>query len=168
VEPGDCQLYCLQPIQRAPGTAEVVWQFRHRLKHAVRRRVIYLFMAARRLLTKPHDPATTSERTSPMQPGDRVRVRSSREIFETLDAEGGLQGCGFMEGMARYCGTEQTVLKQMRRFLDETDYRVKRVRGTTYLLEGVMCEGTVDWGPCDRSCLFFWREEWLERLEEPK
>jgi hypothetical protein len=168
VESGECQLYCLQPIQRAPGRLDVIWQFRHRLKHAIRRRVTYLLTVARRSLTKPHDRAKTPERTSPLQPGDRIRVRSNREILETLSAGGDLQGCGFMEGMVRYCGTEQTVLKQMRRFLDETDYHVKRVRGTTYLLEGVMCEGTVDWGPCDRSCLFFWREEWLERLGEPR
>lgn len=164
----ECQLYCLQPIQRAPGTAEGVLQFRHRLKHAVRRRVVYFFTVVRRLLSKPRDPATTSAASHPLQPGDRVRVRSHREILDTLSDQGDLEGCGFMDGMARYCGTGQTVLKQMRRFLDETDYRVKRVRGTTYLLEGVMCEGTVDWGPCDRSCFFFWREEWLERLGDPQ
>jgi hypothetical protein len=29
-----------------------------------------------------------------------------------------------------------------------------------------MCQGTKDFGRCDRSCFFFWREEWLEKLGE--
>ena len=33
------------------------------------------------------------------------------------------------------------------------------------LLDGVMCQGTADFGSCDRSCFFFWREEWLEKID---
>jgi len=31
----------------------------------------------------------------------------------------------------------------------------------------VYCQGTPDLGRCDRSCFYFWREEWLEKLDEP-
>lgn len=164
MEPNECQLHSLQHIQLPLSRTEVLWQFRHRLKHMVRRRLRYLSIVARKLVRTRHVLSATATEKSALQPGDRVRVRSRDEVLDTLDGGGMLEGCGFMEEMSRFCGTQQTVLKQMRQFLDETDYRVKRVRGRTYLLEGVMCAGTANWGPCDRSCFYFWREEWLEPL----
>ena len=99
-----------------------------------------------------------------LQAGDTVRVRSREEIERTLNYWHQLRGCTFMPEMARYCGTVQRVLKPMARFVDERDLRVKRARGIV-LLEGVLCGGTADFGPCDRACHLFWREEWLERIE---
>jgi hypothetical protein len=71
-----------------------------------------------------------------------------------------------MEEMWCHCGTIQRVYKRVERFMDERDYLVKRCKGIV-LLEGVMCEGTTDFGPCDRSCFYFWKEEWLEKLHDP-
>ena len=71
-----------------------------------------------------------------------------------------------MPEQEQYCGTTQRVHKRMERFVDERDLRVKRTKGII-LLEGVMCQGTADFGSCDRSCFYFWREEWLEKIEEP-
>jgi hypothetical protein len=98
-----------------------------------------------------------------LEAGDQVRVRSREEIGATLDRWGYLQGCGFLDEMAAYCGTTQKVLKRVERFIDERDYRLKKASGIV-LLEGVMCPGTSTTGRCDRSCLFFWRDEWLEKL----
>jgi hypothetical protein len=98
-----------------------------------------------------------------LQPGDLVRVRSLEEIQATLDRWNKLRGCGFMPEMAPYCGTTQRVLKPVRRFVDERDRQAKKARGIV-LLEGAICQGTADFGPCDRSCYFFWREEWLEKI----
>jgi hypothetical protein len=50
------------------------------------------------------------------------------------------------------------------KFLDERDYLMKKCKGMV-TLDGVLCEGTIDFGACDRGCFFFWREEWLEKLE---
>jgi len=55
----------------------------------------------------------------------------------------------------------------VQRFLDERDYRVKKARGIV-LLEGLTCEGTRDYGPCDRNCYYFWREEWLVGNDLPE
>ena len=99
-------------------------------------------------------------------PGVRVRVRSLEEIQNTLNSFKELKGCAFLEDMQQYCGSEQRVLKVMERFLDERDYQVKKAKGIV-LLEGVYCQGTPVFGRCDRSCLLFWREEWLEMIEEP-
>ena len=64
--------------------------------------------------------------------------------------------------MSKYCDTTQRVLKRMERFVDERDYKVKKSNGIV-LLEGLNCQGTTDFGRCDRNCFFFWREEWLEK-----
>jgi hypothetical protein len=101
-----------------------------------------------------------------LKSGDLVRVRSLEEIQATLGAFKELKGCAFLEEMKQYCGSQQKVLKAMERFLDERDYQVKKTSGIV-LLEGVYCQGTPVFGRCDRSCLLFWREEWLERLTGP-
>ncbi len=99
-----------------------------------------------------------------LQAGDWVMVRPLAEIQKTLNPFKELKGCAFLEDMKQYCGTQQRVLKVMERFLDERDYQVKKTKGIV-LLEGVYCQGTPVFGPCDRSCLSFWREEWLEKIE---
>ena len=114
---------------------------------------------------KPVKPARVIHNPSLeyLQTGDRVRVRLQEEIESTLNNGHQLKGCTFMPEMAAYCGTEQRVLKAMRRFVDERDLRVKKSSGIV-LLEGLMCQGTADFGSCDRSCFYFWREEWLEKI----
>jgi hypothetical protein len=109
------------------------------------------------------------EDAAPAQPeklkaGDWVRVRSWEEIQPMLDPFQETSGCAFLEDMRKYCGTQQRVFKSMERFLDERDYKVKKVRGVI-LLENVICGGTPAFGRCDRSCFLFWREEWLEKID---
>lgn len=98
-----------------------------------------------------------------LQAGDQVRVRTYEEIEHTLNSSRQCKSCSFMGEMARYCGMEQRVLKPVRRFVDERDASVHKASGIV-LLEGVMCQGTADYGACDRSCFYFWREEWLEKI----
>jgi hypothetical protein len=97
--------------------------------------------------------------------GDFVRVRSLEEINSTLDPFKELKGCAFLPEMHQYCGTVQRVFKSMQHFLDERDYKLKRTRGMI-LLENNFCNGTPVFGKCDRSCLLFWREEWLEKIND--
>jgi hypothetical protein len=98
-----------------------------------------------------------------LKAGDMVRVRSREEILETLGSWGDFKGCAFMPEMWSYCGTSQRVLKPVRRFVDERDYQVKQCKGLI-ILDGVMCQGTATFGQCDRSCFYFWREEWLTKV----
>ncbi len=97
--------------------------------------------------------------------GDRVRVRSREEIQAMLNPFKELKGCAFLPDMWRFCRSEQRVLQVMERFLDERDYKVKKVKGLV-LLENVICRGTPVFGRCDRCCHFFWREEWLEKVDD--
>lgn len=103
----------------------------------------------------------TNER---LKSGDVVRIRSLSEIRATLDSEGRLKGCRFMPEMEQYCGSVQRVFKPLERFLNEFDYTIRQSNGMV-LLENLFCQGVVEAGRCDRSCFFFWRMEWLEKME---
>jgi hypothetical protein len=172
-----CQLPCLAQV--AEGRAELppeslarkaklfvrrnVSPTRERAMRSYTNDLMNRFAELRGEPTKPTAPAEALAATN-LQAGDVVRVRTKEEIEATLNHWKQLKGCGFMPELEPYCGTTQRVLKRMERFVDERDLRVKRTKGIV-LLEGVLCEGTADFGTCDRSCYLFWREEWLEKIE---
>jgi hypothetical protein len=154
-------------LAESPESLEILWQRRNRIRRAVKRRWIYFrnfFSDIIYSRTPPFGRVVESEETRGLKAGDRVMVRSAAEIQQTLDRWNSVKGCSFMEEMWPYCGTEQTVLKEVKRFLDERDYLIKKC-SRIVILDGVMCQGTRDFGACDRSCFFFWREEWLEKVK---
>jgi len=178
MKPYECQIPCLKSISE--GNAHMGPQsLRKRLSVALRRQlspstkqlikrhsnrlIDWLHVAAGGSATSPRLP--TSSKTAGFKAGDLARVRSREEIEATLDHWGQLKGCSFMPEMWPYCDTVKRVLKPMDRFFDERDYNLKRTRGIV-LLEGTMCQGTALFGRCDRSCFFFWREEWLEKVAD--
>jgi hypothetical protein len=69
--------------------------------------------------------------------------------------------------MYEYCGKELRVAKVVNRFFDEARWRMLKA-GNMVLLEGVHCDGSSisDTQGCDRMCFYFWRTEWLEKIEE--
>jgi hypothetical protein len=174
-----CQICCVQRMSAPIGEAGVVQQsLRQRLKLMLKRRLNprakrSLKVHSKRIIDRflkltgrskvPLVPATNSTTTS-LKAGDLVRIRSREEIQATLDYWKELKGCLFFPEMWAYCGTTQRVLKPVRRIVDERDYQVKKCKGVV-LLEEAICEGTELFGSCDRSCFFFWREEWLEKID---
>jgi hypothetical protein len=169
----DCQIPCLRGVAEGWATTPPT-SLARRIKLFVRRRLSpaqeRIFKArtnqvmnwVARWRGTSTRPVILPDKAAPFAAGDLARVRSREEIETTLNHWHQLKGCTFMPEMVQYCGTEQRVLKLLRRFVDERDLRVKRATGIV-LLEGVYCQGTADFGPCDRSCQLFWREEWLER-----
>jgi hypothetical protein len=113
--------------------------------------------------TKPAGPSAHIQ-SIPLKAGDLVRVRSLHEIEATLNHSRRLKGCSFPPEMEQYCDTTQRVMKPVERFVDERDYRVLRIKGVV-LLDGLTCQGIGSIGRCDRNCYFFWREEWLEKID---
>jgi hypothetical protein len=158
-----CQIYCLDKISENLSLKEILWQKKNRLKRIIKRRWFFLKNLLNRLMVSNKMATLEISGLKNLKPGDWVIVKSKEEIKETLNNWNQLKGCAFMEEMWPYCGTKQRVLKRVERFLDERDYLVKKCKGIV-LLEGVMCQGTKDFGPCDRSCFYFWREEWLEKI----
>jgi hypothetical protein len=143
------------------GDVERLWQKRNRIKRAVKRRVIFWAHCIRNLRTRQNIIANTNINiSSELNPGDLVLVQTKEEIYKTLDNWNRLKGCTFMEEMWIYCGTKQRIFKRVEKFLDERDYVLKKC-ANIYLLNDVICNGTKDFGRCDRSCYLFWRKEWL-------
>ena len=175
----DCQIPCLQQIAAGNGDMPNRSLLRQ-LKLLVRRQLspsrereikkttdsfINWFNVKTGRVPKPSPAVATPAALSHLQAGDLVRVKSQVEIAATLNNWRQLKGCTFMPEMALFCGTTQRVLKPMQRFVDERDLRAKKCSGIV-LLEAAICQGTADFGPCDRSCFLFWREEWLEPISD--
>lgn len=174
----DCQIPCLESVAEgiADGPPEsfirsIKLKIRRRLKPDIERKFKnssndWLNWLCKLLgrSSKPLASAVNNDKQK-LKAGDWVRVLSREEIEATLNHWGQVKGCAFMPEMGKYCRTIQRVLKPMNRFVDERDLRVKKSSGII-LLEGVMCEGTAEFGSCDRSCFVFWREEWLEKIDK--
>jgi hypothetical protein len=98
--------------------------------------------------------------------GDWVEVRSAREIAETLDDDGTLEGLPFMHEMAAYCGGTYRVLRVAEKACVEYpgfSYKIRSFRGDDVLiLKGLRCDGEQHDG-CGRACVFFWKTAWLRR-----
>ena len=162
-----CQIRCLQTMAEPMGRVSVFLQRFKRLRRALLRRWRYIVNWSHgtghaRARTLPNEAERS--RIGILKPGDLVRVRSKEEIQGTLNKWNQLKGCSFLEEMWSYCGTNQRVFKRVEKFLDERDYLVKRCKSVV-LLEGVICEGSKDFGPCDRSCFYFWNEQWLDKID---
>jgi len=164
----NCQLHSL-PIMAAPiSVLGKLIQLQNRLKRIMKRRLNFLMNVlshtfnSKTRLPGPDDAEKIAAVTN-LKPGDVVQVKSPQEIKATLNRWNQLKGCAFMEEMWEYCDTRQRVLKRIERFLDERDYLMKKIRGVV-ILKDIICRGTKDFGACDRCCFFFWREEWLEKV----
>ena len=108
------------------------------------------------------DSTNRQVHASDFEAGDWVEVRSAREIFSTLDAQGKLKGLRFTPEMAKFCGNRFRVYKRVDKILLETTGELRKIRTPTFLLENVFCDGGAH-GSCDRSCFCFWRQEWLKK-----
>ena len=179
VDQSKCQVLSLERMAEPGGNVEMVkLPLRRRLRLVLRRsfspsvkRKIKeylndLAILFSRLTRNSEAPSANVTDMTPIKfnPGDRVLVRSQDQIQATLNHWNELKGCGFLPEMWQYCGTIQRVLKPVKRFVDERDYRVKRVKGV-FFLEGAICEGFELYGECDRACFYWWREEWLEKTD---
>jgi hypothetical protein len=157
-----CQLTHLDQFHEKGTLFENLWQVILRSIWNNGRRIKYVFKYMVHLRRKTYQAAIKIS-TEEIQPGDYVKVKSKEEIKAIINARDEFKGCTFMEEMWIYAGTTQRVFKRVERFMDERDFRVKRSNGL-FILENVFCEGTGILGRCDRSCFFFWRAEWLEKI----
>jgi hypothetical protein len=106
--------------------------------------------------------STPSQQVLDLRPGELVRVRSASEIFATLDERGMFDGLPFMPEMLKFCGRTLPVTQRA----DKTcagDGVVRRMYNTVHL-QNVRCDGSAHDG-CQAACLMFWKEAWLERLQ---
>lgn len=104
-----------------------------------------------------------------LRPGELVRVRSKTEILATLDGDRKNFGLPFDADMAQFCGTTQRVMGRVHRIVDERDGHMLEFKRACIALQNVTCTGLNC--PtrlfCPREMFTYWREGWLERMEEP-
>lgn len=106
------------------------------------------------------DDSRTDFTADKFLPGDLVEVRSEAEILATLDGKGTLENLPFMPEMLKFCGRTLRVSRQA--FKTCVDDREIRQLERTVFLEEARCDGRSH-GGCDRACLIFWKEAWLQR-----
>jgi hypothetical protein len=93
--------------------------------------------------------------------GEIVEVRTEKEILETLNQDGTLEGMPFMPEMHIYCGKKFRVYKRTNTVCVEGAY-LRRMKNAV-ILEDVLCDGSAHDG-CKRLCFIFWKEAWLTRV----
>lgn len=159
---GDCQLMVLQATTEAARSP--VERVRAELHDAnLRARSTVRDLRREVAADASPAPAVPADRLSP---GERVRVRSREEILPTLQ-HGSRDGLYYIpEVMEPLAGQVFAVERRVNRFYDERTRKVVRPRRTV-ALSGAVCDGS-QLGPgrsCDRACLAFWHEDWLERVD---
>ena len=103
-----------------------------------------------------------------LRPGELVRVKSQDEILATLDTRNMNHGLSFDVEMVPYCGGVYRVITRVERFIDEKTGRTKSLRTPAVILEDVACRSRFSRCRmfCPRGIYSWWREVWLERVEE--
>jgi hypothetical protein len=107
-----------------------------------------------------------SNRKVRFKPGERVRISSYEKIMETLDERNCCEGLIFMDSMAKFCGGDYEVLREVKWLYDENSTKMLMGRDIV-VLKDLVCDGKGILGEkdCDRSCLYFWKTKWLEKKD---
>jgi hypothetical protein len=100
-----------------------------------------------------------------LKPGELVRIKPKDEIVRTIDSKGLNRGMGFEEEMAWQCGTTARVARRVDRCIDDRTGRLLSMQNPCIVLDGIVCQGVYHRN-CPREFPPFWREIWLERVDE--
>jgi hypothetical protein len=111
----------------------------------------------------PHPPPLN------LKPGELVRVKSYEQILATLDTDNKNRGLLFDAEEVPFCGKTFRVRSVVSRIVDERTGKMRSFRSQNVILEGVWCQAHYSYRRmfCPRAIYSFWREAWLERVEEP-
>jgi hypothetical protein len=103
-----------------------------------------------------------------LRPGELVRVRGLDEIEQTLDTAGHNRGLYFDPEQAPFAGHAFRVGHRVERMISEETGRMIELKAPTVVLESVFCGGKYSSCRmfCPKSACLFWREAWLERVNE--
>lgn len=102
-----------------------------------------------------------------LRAGDLIEVKSSTEIFATLDSTACLDGMPFMPEMLRFCGQQMRVAKVAHKTCDTKCKSGGRSIADCVHLEDSRCSGA-DHGRCQAFCNLFWKTDWLRKPGAPE
>ncbi len=116
----------------------------------------------------PGSPTPTSRLD--LQPGELVRVKSKREIEETLDVNEKNRGLSFDPEMTPYCGNVYRVRSRIWKLVDERTGKMLHMKQPSVMLEGAVCQAEYSDCRllCPRNVPILWREIWLERVDHSR
>jgi hypothetical protein len=101
-----------------------------------------------------------------LKPGELVRVKSHREILQTVNTENQNRGMSWDAELVPYCGKTYQVLRRVDRLIDEKTSKMMEMKSPCIVLDSVVCQAR--YSKCRMLCpkqMFpFWRETWLERV----
>ena len=100
-----------------------------------------------------------------LEPGELVEVKSKEAIFATLNEHDRTRGLRFDGEMLQFCGRRGRVQRRVGRIIDEKTGRMLPITSDSILIEGFVCPGTYH-RSCPRASPLWWRENWLERVDE--
>ena len=103
-----------------------------------------------------------------LRPGELVRVKSFKEILATLDTGKLNRGLYFDPEHVPYCGGTYRVKTRVEKYIEEKTGRLKTLKNPSVILEGVWCRSRYSDCRmfCPRSIYSWWREVWLERVQD--
>lgn len=115
-----------------------------------------------------HRPGVLSKGELDLRRGELVRVKPRDEIARTLDQPHSSRGLSFDTEMLPYCGRTFRVRDVVKRIIDETTGEMIEFKSDCITLDGAVCSGERSWRRwfCARDIYPFWREAWLERVNE--
>ncbi len=104
-----------------------------------------------------------------LQPGERVRVRQHDDILQTVNLSLHNRGMRFDPEMVPYCGKTYTVARRVDRIIHETTGKMLDMKSPSVILDGVVCRSEMSACRlfCPRAIPSYWREIWLERVDDP-
>ena len=113
---------------------------------------------------KPTPTATLN-----LQPGEIVRVKSHKEILSTIDQGSRNRGLRWDAEMVPYCGGTYRVLRRVTRIIDEKTGKMLKMKNPCIILDSVVCQARYSGNRmfCPRAIYPYWREVWLDRVEQP-
>jgi hypothetical protein len=115
------------------------------------------------------DSAPTPTGRLDLKPGEYVRIKAQTEIEQTIHKNGKNRGLYFdPEEMAPYCGRVVKVRKSVTKIIDEPTGKMLYMKQPCIMLEGVVCKAEYASGRlnCPRAIPSYWREIWLDRIED--
>ena len=105
-----------------------------------------------------------------LQPGELVRVKSHDEILRTLNTDCSNRGMRWDAEMVPYCGKTFRVLDRVTKIVNEQTGFMQEMKTPCIILDNVICQSRYSQCRmfCPRSIYSYWREIWLERVEQKK
>src|SRR4051812_9519262 len=103
---------------------------------------------------------------TPLKANEWVVVRSKQEILATLDKNGQLDKMPFMPEMLQFAGQKVQVSARAHKTCDPINGLESRALPDTVHVGDLRCDGSAH-GDCQAGCLFFFKDAWLRRADDP-